>query len=850
MARGVHYGFGMMMLKRSTTKSKPGAAARLFRAGVASLLAACAVVALATGCLDRNLCTTACEPKTNNEFVDQIVQTAVDKIDLLFMVDNSASMADKQDILRDAVPVLVSRLISPICVNAMGAPTGKSSVNGACADGGSPEFTPIADIHIGIVSSSLGSHGGQICSGAKGPHDNDNGHLVGSVRTDTFALSKTWDNSGFLAWDPTGTRNTPPGTGPNGAADLQKTFQDMIAAAGEDGCGFEAQLESWYRFLIDPEPPASVTQANSLTVRSSALKLDANGKLVLDASGKPTCTGCDEALLAQRKAFLRPDSLVAIVMLSDENDCSIRDDGVGWFVSTTTSSNGPVYMPRATSQCNANPNDPCCRSCAQKETTPPKDADGNLCPALSADPVCKSTPTWAPPTQTAASEDQANLRCFNQKKRFGFDLLYETARYVNGLKSPTLPLQSHPSTSVTNPLYDTAGTDKAPRDPSLVFLAGIVGVPWQDVADDASLTGAGLNYLTAKELTAKGRWSALLGDPSASPPVPPSDPFMVESIAARRGTNSIAQPPVATAPPDSTNPHANVINGHEYNIPGLDDLQYACTFPLNTPKTCAATNKACDCSPDAPTMPDKANSPLCQGGANINTQTSAKAYPGTRELQVLKDLGENAIVASICPKEVQAVGDQASDPNYGYNPAVGAIIERLKVALQGKCLPRPIETNEQGQVLCAVIEAQKSGCDCTTPGNGRAAVTDPSLVKAVQTQLQATGSCGNAGQAPCTDWCQCEIKQEVNTAANPDLTTCQSNQQPSQPGYCYIDKNAKNAGAAPAAVDSALAKCPPNQQQLLHFVDADSTHKTPAQGAVAFIACLGAPIGVVAAGGS
>src|SRR5665213_3321643 len=153
-----------MMLKRSTTESKPSAAARLVRAGVASLAAASAVAALATGCLDRNLCTTQdpvakaagrsdCEPKTSNVFVDQIVQTAVDKIDLLFMVDNSASMADKQDILRDAVPVLVSRLTSPICVNAMGAPTGKSSVNGICASGGSPEFNPIGVIHIGIVSS-------------------------------------------------------------------------------------------------------------------------------------------------------------------------------------------------------------------------------------------------------------------------------------------------------------------------------------------------------------------------------------------------------------------------------------------------------------------------------------------------------------------------------------------------------------------------------------------------------------------------------------------------------------------------------------------------------------------------
>jgi len=39
------------------------------------------------------------------------------------------------------------------------------------------------------------------------------------------------------------------------------------------------------------------------------------------------------------------------------------------------------------------------------------------------------------------------------------------------------------------------------------------------------------------------------------------------------------------------------------------------------------------------------------------------------------------------------------------------------------------------------------------------------------------------------------------------------------------------------SIEAALAKCPPNQQQLLHFVDQDSAHKTPAQGAVAFI-CL------------
>jgi hypothetical protein len=109
-----------MMLKRSTTKPKPSVKARLVRAGVASLAAASAIAALATGCLDRPV--VKAEPKTSNVFVDQIVQTAVDKIDLLFMIDNSVSMADKQEILKSAVPLLVSRLVTPICLDANNAP--------------------------------------------------------------------------------------------------------------------------------------------------------------------------------------------------------------------------------------------------------------------------------------------------------------------------------------------------------------------------------------------------------------------------------------------------------------------------------------------------------------------------------------------------------------------------------------------------------------------------------------------------------------------------------------------------------------------------------------------------------
>jgi hypothetical protein len=365
-------------------------------------------------------------------------------------------------------------------------------------------------------------------------------------------------------------------------------------------------------------------------------------------------------------------------------------------------------------------------------------------------------------------------------------------------------------------------------------------VPWQDIATAASLASpTALTYLTATELAAQGRWVQLLGDPAANPPVPPSDPFMVESIGvptSRAGTN----PNVAASitPATSMNPTANPINGHEQNIPDLADLQYACTFKLATPKVCAPGDASCDCSPTKDgdsSFVTAANSPLCQppgGGAAGNTQYFAKAYPGARELTVLRDFKDNAIVASICPK-VTASANPSSDPNYGYNPAVGAIINRLKQAMKGKCLPRALghakdpNGNDTQSIACQVTEVQKAGtCDCTVPGRSP---VDPSLMSAIFKQLQATGSCGSsAGQSSCdaSSFCMCQINQE----AGADLTACQANATPTVPGFCYIDD----------PTSEALAQCPNNQKRLLRFVSQDTT-QTPANGALAFLSCGGGP---------
>jgi hypothetical protein len=55
-------------------------------------------------------------------------------------------------------------------------------------------------------------------------------------------------------------------------------------------------------------------------------------------------------------------------------------------------------------------------------------------------------------------------------------------------------------------------------------------------------------------------------------------------------------------------------------------------------------------------------------------QVRAKGYPGLRELAVLRGITSQGIVASVCPA-------QTSNPaglDYGYRPAIAALLERLK----------------------------------------------------------------------------------------------------------------------------------------------------------------------------
>jgi hypothetical protein len=507
-----------------------------------------------TGCLNRPVGTPT--PTTTNLNVRVVRHSEVSKLDLLFMIDNSMSMADKQEILSDAVPVLIRRLVTPNCLDDQDRPIGVSDPNGTCAQG-RPEMRSVKDIHIGVITSSLGGHGGTECSPK--PDDalrtlDDRAELLPTANPAVRGTLTSWNGSGFLAWDPSQTRNTPPGEA--NLESLVMNFRNQVEAAGEQGCGFEGSLEAWYRFLVDPDPPIEVTSVPN-----------AEGTAMVNRRG-----AVNQTIISQRKAFLRPDSLLAIVMLTDENDCSITDED-GWQSSLVTNTGG--RLPRASSTCATDPDHQCCHSCGAD--APPG------CTPNAEDPECSKL------EHLSLAEDQPNARCFDQKRRFGVDLLYPVDRYIDALTAKQVPNRAGQLTD--NPLFASVNGQPA-REKSLVLLAGIVGVPWQDISTPESWNGPELTYLSATELEREGRWDVILGNGNG-----PSDPLMRESFAERSGTHPLIDAPLApsTSPSRTQNP----INGREQAITQGDDLQYACTFQLSTPYACDDANQArCDCNAD------------------------------------------------------------------------------------------------------------------------------------------------------------------------------------------------------------------------------------------------------------
>lgn len=625
----------------------------------------------AQGCLDRPIDTL--EPHTTATVNEVIPYGRVDKIDLLLAIDDSISMSDKQEILRLAVPNLVARFTNPICVG----PDGPVADNLQPATGTDPcpahserEFPPLTDLHVGIISSSLGSFSGDTCT-------NDHAHLL------TRGAEPSPPPPSFLTWDAAG-----------GGLD---GLEERVVGVGQVGCGYEMPLEAMLRFLVDPHPYAQ-----------------------LDESLQPK--GLDQALLDQRAAFLRPDSLVAVVLLSDENDCSVNPTISDWKKSGIT------------------PNSRC----------------------------------WKSP-----------------------DALYPTRRYVNALSLRTID----PSRPDFAPVGDAEGIANpllASRSPELVFFAAIVGVPWQALAkkDDSGQPSLARGLLPVPELKKSGVLQALTGDPDQR--VPPSDPFMVESLERRSGTSSI----LGASPSEP-----NAINGSDRETLSTSQLQYSCIFELPTPEN----DDSGDCK--------EVGNPLCADINGTMMKVKAKAMPGLRQLAVVSGLDRQGIAASVCPAQI--VDDKRAD--FGYSPAAHAIVETLKSKLvDHQCLPFSLETDDSGEgVACLVIEAKPRSqgiCQCGAGFDGELDAT----TEAVR-QIQ-----NGEFYRPDQD-CFCQVAQLDGKAGE----TCRESAEGEVPegvdGFCYIDATL----LPPLGNVDLVQQCAPNERRIVRMVG----HAVPASDSSTHLWC-------------
>lgn len=564
-----------------------------------------------------------------------------ERVDLLFVIDNSSSMADKQAIFKAAIPDLISQMVNPPCKlreDAGGGFAEYDPIEG-CRGVGARLFDPVKDIHIAVVSSSLGPSGTQDSEIPLGCEDvaeeNDRAWALGRIRPELAEAS--YQGWGFLVWDQDG-QAMPPGD--TDLPTLIQKFQTQVDTVGELGCGFEAPLEAAYRFLSEPDPHESLQ------------RVPCPGS----ASMEPLCVepvGMDMDLLAQRQQFLRPDSVVVVMYLTDENDCSVRASGQGYLALSNTRLRG------ATNACDSDPNSECCRPCGAE-----------LAASCDADPATNGCAD-----NMADAYEARSLRCFDQQRRFGVNFLRSTDVYVGGFTNPLVADRN--GMGQPNALFtDDRGRDK-------IFVVGIVGVPWQDTSDPEQETANNFDLIEAKSVD----WARFLPTDGNQP----TDPFNIEAMAMRSGTHPITGETLGG--PGTW----NSINGHDRELLAndgvADDLQYSCIFELPEPRNCTGLDLvACDCVTEVdPETGEEVNyyegNPLCydaETGTYDQVQRYAKAYPAPRMLQVLKGVScppeasectDQSVVASICPRQLT----DPSAPDYGYRPVVRALLLNLVV---------------------------------------------------------------------------------------------------------------------------------------------------------------------------
>jgi len=238
----------------------------------AFLLLMVGFIATVSSCSKRSL--NALNPCTINGVVQNVPVNPQRALDLLILIDDSPSMRDEQEKLQQQVPRLVNLLIT----------------GGAAEPDAVGEFPAVESLHVGIITPDMGYSTFPMTDfiAGTGPDvdfnptsacmRNGGVGLAGNMQTETSRTDQD---------PPCETRTIPAGTQyinyPEEGFDEQDLIDDVTCVTGQDnGCGFEQQLEA-----------------------------------ILASDRAPGNAG-----------FNREDALLAVILITDEDDCSTTDPRV------------------------------------------------------------------------------------------------------------------------------------------------------------------------------------------------------------------------------------------------------------------------------------------------------------------------------------------------------------------------------------------------------------------------------------------------------------------------------------------------------------------------------------------
>jgi len=196
------------------------------------------------------------------------------ELDLLLVVDNSNSMSEEQALLQDQLARIAEVLAS-----------------GDRDGDGVQDFPALASVHVGVISGDLGAGSSAYvptCAMGWG----DDGVLIDAPRVPSGGCAASYD--AFASYDE---------SDPSSLAGFVEQV-GCVTRVGIGGCGFEQPLEASL-LALSPLAPTAWTAAGW----SPPSFLDGRA---------PHGEGANEG-------FLRPDSILAVVQVTDEDDTSVAD---------------------------------------------------------------------------------------------------------------------------------------------------------------------------------------------------------------------------------------------------------------------------------------------------------------------------------------------------------------------------------------------------------------------------------------------------------------------------------------------------------------------------------------------